>query len=101
MPRKSGERITGLLDRMDAAILAQIVATKAGGGPDGRDWQWIRDQAIPILDELSEFVMFQGPRHSDSDRAFEACARAIAILSFMPHGITLFGLTWEARNGKR
>lgn len=95
---KKDERLTGLLaDAMDVAVPIQILKIADRGGPGPEDWRWIKEKGIPTMDELSEYLLHKGFRAGQSAAVFDACARAIAILAFVPCGVTLFGRTWEAK----
>ena len=68
----------------------------------GADWEEMRAK----LDELGEILgrpgygealVSGGAREGMTAEAFNAVAEAIAVLSFCPGGITIFGDTWDAR----
>ena len=47
-----------------------------------------------------EYVLHKGPKKGDSARAFNDLARCIALASFFPGGIRLFGRHWEWKREK-
>jgi hypothetical protein len=42
-----------------------------------------------------EYVLHRGPKKGDTARAFNDLAKSIALLSFFPGGVKLFGMKWE------
>jgi hypothetical protein len=55
-------------------------------------------EAQRILSDKSEILLFGGGKKGEVAEAFNALARAIAILSFMPGGVDAFGEHWEAQH---
>lgn len=51
--------------------------------------------AQEVLFKSSEALLGFGGKKGEAAEAFNAVAEAIAILSFLPGGVTLFGQTWE------
>lgn len=45
--------------------------------------------------ELMEYTLHKGPKEGDSASAFNALAESIAIMAFLPGGITAFGQHFE------
>ncbi len=58
--------------------------------------QEVLDEAVK--DDLClrmEYLLHRGPKKGDTARAFNDVARSLAVLSFYPGGITLFGRHWD------
>jgi len=58
---------------------------------------------LRILDESDfcvrmEYVLHKGPKEGDTARAFNDLAKCIAIMSFCPGGITIFGMHFEDKH---
>lgn len=41
-----------------------------------------------------DVVQFKGTKKGESARVFNACAESLALMSFMPGGVTFCGRTW-------
>lgn len=54
-------------------------------------------QASQIIAEHGDDILFRSARPGGSAYAFNALAEALAILSFMPGGVTAFGRHWESQ----
>ena len=59
--------------------------------------QLIARQASQVIAEHGDDILFRSARPGGSAYAFNALAEAIAILSFMPGGVTVFGRHWESQ----
>lgn len=66
-------------------------------GPEGREQELIRLQESDLCLRM-EYVLFRGPKKGDSARAFNDLAKAIAILSFCPGGVKVFGVRYESKD---
>lgn len=53
-------------------------------------------EASQIVAEKGDIILFKGKKKGETAAAFNALARGVAILSFCPGGVTLFGQHWEA-----
>jgi len=51
-----------------------------------------------IIAEKGDVIQFPGKRRGETAAAFNALARGIAILSFVPGGVTVFGERFENRH---
>jgi hypothetical protein len=81
---------------LDAAVPLLIHEIQSKGGPDEDDQRFMRemDSANSNLCLRMEYLMHKGPKEGDTARVFNDTAKVIAILSFCPGGVTLFGRTW-------
>ena len=55
---------------------------------------------LQMVAEHGDNILFRAKKKGDSAAAFNALAEAIAILSFVPGGVTLFGSHWESKLGE-
>lgn len=55
-------------------------------------------EASKLLAEKGDILLFGGGKKGEVTAIFNAVARGIAALSFMPGGIDSFGEHWEARH---
>lgn len=57
------------------------------------------DERARLTNEIAshgDVIMFPSKRKGDTARAFNALAKSIAILSFAPGGVTVFGLSFQS-----
>ena len=85
-----------LLVALSAAVPLWILELKEKGGPTREDWNWLKE-AENILTNTGEAILYR-TKKGDTARAFNAVAKAIAILSFVPGGIEIFGSHWESES---
>lgn len=62
------------------------------------DLKRIMRESEKVLEESGEFATFAQFKKGETAKAFNAIAKAIAALSFVPQGIDIFGLHFEARH---
>ena len=78
-----------------AAVPLYIIEMKKKGGPDANDFQ----QATEFnkdLGERGDVLLFGSKKKGEAAGLFNRMAKALAVLSFCPGGVTLFGSHWEA-----
>ena len=81
---------------LSAAVPLWIMEIEACGGPTVEDL--ISSRAFAeTLGERGDILQFRGGKPGETAKLFSQAARAIAILSFCPGGVTLFGEHWEAK----
>jgi len=80
---------------LSAAVPLWIIGLKEKGGPSSEDWAWLKE-AQDILTNVGEGILYASKKKSETAKAFNAVAKAIAIMSFLPGGITLFNQHWES-----
>lgn len=65
-------------------------------------WDHIQNSRIPyIVDQIASHgdnILYCGKTKGDTAKAFNALAEGIAILSFCPGGVKVFGGHWEAKH---
>lgn len=57
-----------------------------------------RETVVNIINADGDKILFRGKKAGETAAAFNALAQAIAILSFWPGGVKLFGGHWEAQH---
>lgn len=66
-----------------------------------RTWDYIRER-LPALSlmiaEHGDNILFKSKKAGDTAVAFNALAESVAILSFVPGGVRLFGQHWEGKH---
>jgi len=55
----------------------------------------IAQESAQIIAEKGDIILYRSKRAGESAVAFNALARGIAALSFVPGGVTAFGQHWE------
>lgn len=60
------------------------------------DKQRRAQECAQIVAEKGDVIMFKGGKRGETAAAFNALAEGIAILSFAPGGVTVFGQHWDA-----
>jgi hypothetical protein len=73
-----------------------ILELKRHGGPSDEDISSCRDFAQE-LGEKGDILLFKGSKPGESAEMFNKLARAIAILSFCPGGVCVFGHRYDAQ----
>lgn len=61
------------------------------------DLKQIMRESEKVLEELGELAVFTMVKKGETAKAFNAIAKAIAALSFVPQGIDIFGLHFETK----
>jgi hypothetical protein len=61
--------------------------------------QAMAEYAAQVVASKGDRLMFRGKKKGESAAAFNALAKGIAILSFAPGGVTVFGEHYEAKHG--
>jgi hypothetical protein len=55
-------------------------------------------ETAQLIGEKGDQLLFKGDKPGDTAKLFNKTARAIALMSFLPGGVTLFGRHWETTN---
>lgn len=53
-----------------------------------------REPCMLMIAEHGDDILFKSKRQGDTAKAFNALAEAVAILSFIPGGVKVFGRIW-------
>lgn len=64
------------------------------GGPDEKDLERVRGYA-KVIGEFGDLILFPDGKGKDKD-LLEKLAEGVAVLSFAPLGVTVFGLHYDA-----
>lgn len=89
-------KVSGLLHiAMSAAIPLRIMELQARGGPSDADWSGLGAVAQDLA-EHGDLLLYRGGKKGQSADLFNATAQAIAVLAFLPGGITIFGSHYQA-----
>lgn len=83
---------------MGAAVPLWIMQMQEHGGPSEEDLKYAQETSS-ILGSEGDKLLFRGKKKGETARIFNRTAKAIAVLSFCPGGITIFGQHFEAKKG--
>lgn len=69
---------------------------------DMRDWTWEQlevcaHEAALVVASHGDDILYRGARQGDTASAFNALARGLAVLAFMPGGVTFLGEHYEGK----
>lgn len=81
---------------MQTAVPLHIMQIKERGGPNAEDMVGAQKTST-MLGERGDVLLFGGGKKGECADLFNRTARAIAILSFCPGGVDLFGQHFEAK----
>ena len=84
-----------LKDMLSIAVFFQIEMIRERGGPTPEDMKKAQETSA-ILGEHGDILLFGGGKKGECADQFNRTAHAIAVLSFCPGGVTLFGITFDA-----
>ena len=85
---------------LSAAVPLRIMELEERGGPSEEDiatCQGWSDQ----LGEQGDVLLFGGGKKGQAAHLFNQLAKSIAILSFCPGGVRLFGEHWESESRRK
>ena len=81
---------------MSAAVPLHIMRLKEKGGPTAEDMK--KAQATSDkLGERGDVLLYGGGKKGECADLFNQTAAAIAVLAFVPGGVTIFGSHFEAK----
>jgi hypothetical protein len=91
------EHTTGTLlqTTLEATVPFRMLELRQQGGPLDRDWQETRDFADVLATE-GDAVLFKGHKKGDTARVMKGLIRALAVMAFVPGGVTAWGLHFDA-----
>ena len=81
---------------LSVAVPLHIGDLKKKGGPDSADFQKATSFSS-TLGERGDVLLFGGKKKGEQAELFNKTAFAIAVMSFVPGGISLFGEHWETK----
>ena len=88
---RTGEHLTVALS---AAVPLWILDMKTKSWPE---IQKIAQDAAQVIAEHGDDILFKAKKKGESAKAFNALAKGIAALSFVPGGVKLFGMHFESK----
>ena len=80
---------------LEPAVILLISDLTACGGPAESDWNTARAFGRRLGSEGDRLLF--GGGNGQASELYQACAHAVAVLSFCPGGITIFSRHWESR----
>src|SRR5262245_16521250 len=91
------EHITGELLRctLEASVPFRMLDLAAQGGPTEADWAEARAFADVLAFE-GDAVLFRGHKKGDTARVMRGLIRALAVMAFVPGGVSAWGLHFDA-----
>ena len=78
---------------LSAAVLLYMLELQEGGGPTLKDVESCKDIA-QLIAEKGDQLLYRG---KETSIVFNELARGIAILSYAPGGVTVFGQHYETK----
>ncbi|RLB91506.1 MAG: hypothetical protein DRH50_10965 [Deltaproteobacteria bacterium] len=81
---------------LDMSVPLRVMELKQRGGPAKDDFERVHSY-LPLLGEEGNFLWMRSEKKGTTAKVANAVADAIAVLSFSPGGVTLFGRHWESR----
>jgi hypothetical protein len=94
-----GEAQVRLSFVLECAVPLWIAQLWDGGGPQEADLAALKETAR-LLGEKGDVLMFGSPRKGEAADLFNRLAKGIAVLSFAPGGVKVFGTHWRAETWK-
>ena len=80
---------------LNFSVYLRIMKLKEKGGPQKADFDRIQSYE-QLLGEKGNFLWSKSPRKGETAKVANAVADVIAVLSFLPDGVTVFGFHWES-----
>jgi hypothetical protein len=81
---------------LDTSVPLRILALQEQGGPTQEDFKRVQSHD-QLLGERGNFLWMKSKKKGETAKVANAVADAIAVLSFVSGGITLFGQHWESK----
>jgi hypothetical protein len=78
------------------AVPLHILELQAKGGPDAEDLKQAQEFSKD-LGERGDVLLFGSKKKGEAAGLFNGLAKSLAVLSFVPGGVTLFGSHWETK----
>lgn len=87
---------------LDAAVRLRIMALQEMCAADfAFHWKdWTNEEQISAAGLWNEQILFGSKKQGATALAFNALAKAVAALAFMPGGVTVFNTHYEATRGQ-
>jgi hypothetical protein len=85
---------------LSAAVPLNIMMLQERGGPNQEDWEYLSGFGDVLGEpENAEALLFKSKHKGLTAIMFNELARVIAIMSYIPGGITIFGQHYETIKG--
>jgi hypothetical protein len=81
---------------LSVAVPLHIEELKKKGGPDEADFKQATELSR-VLGERGDVLLFGSKKKGETAELFNSVARTLAVLSYVPGGVTLFGSHWETK----
>jgi hypothetical protein len=81
---------------VEPAVWLHVLKFSELGGPDSADLEWARHEAVELLACHGDHLFRRSRRDPSTAEVFNALARALAILSHLPGGVTFGGRHFDA-----
>lgn len=85
---------------LSLAVPMHIMQLHDMGGPSSEDFSE-SSKFSSVLAQKGDILMYGGGKEGEVADLFNKTAKAIAILSFLPGGVELFGSKWESENFRK
>jgi hypothetical protein len=93
---RSDKRVEGLLaTSLSMAVTLIIMEMAQHGGPTEDDYKRVKSYQDDLLERGND-LFYPSKKEGDTAKRFNQVADAIAVLSFAPGGITVFGLHFDS-----
>lgn len=79
---------------LDAAVPLWVYRYKKLGGPCSVDYERVREFS-DVLASRGDVLQFGGGKKGEVAGLFNQLAEALAVMSFLPGGVEIFGRRWE------
>jgi hypothetical protein len=91
------EHITDTLlqTTLEATVPFRMLELRQWGGPTEGDWEEARAFADVLAFE-GDALLFKGHKQDDTARVMRGLIRALAVMAFVPGGVTAWGLHFDA-----
>jgi len=80
---------------LDVAVPLRIDEIRRRGGPTAADLKKAQDYGITLASR-GDRLLFRSKKKGETAELFNGLAHAVAVLAFLPGGVTLFDRTWSA-----
>ena len=84
-----------LPDMLQLAVPLYIQQLKGNGGPADSDFTRLRGIGDGLA-QRGDILLYGGRKRGEAAQLFNDLAFAIAVLSFVPGGVCVFGQRWES-----
>lgn len=84
---------------VEGMVAVELLQMRADGGPTEHDIAWCRERADDLLEHGDIFMgASTSKEHKQRGRSLATLARTIAVMAWIPGGVTIFGRHWEEQH---